>query len=55
MNLLETIGYKSIERRAFSWWESKSKDEKLELETHAAIIAPAMGTLLGTLLVFIVL
>lgn len=55
MSLLESIGYKNIERNAYSWWESKSKDEKLELETYGAILAPAIGTLIGTLLVFIVL
>ncbi len=55
MNLLESIGCKNIESRAFLWWESKSKDEKLELESHCAIIAPSIGTMLGTLLVFIAL
>jgi hypothetical protein len=55
MNLLELTEYKSIERSVLSWWESKSKDEKLKLETYGAIILPTIGSLLGSLLVLIVL
>lgn len=53
MNLMESIGYKDKKGRVLLWWESKSKDKKLELKTHIAIVASAIGTILGTLLVFL--
>ena len=55
MNLLETIKCENLQSRAFSWWESKSKEEKLEIETHCAILAPTIGVVIGTLLISIAL
>jgi len=55
MSFLESVGYENIKFTAMSWWESKSKDEQLKLETQFAILAPTIGTVLGTFLVFIVL
>tara|TARA_Y100000034_G_scaffold55499_1_gene68006 strand:- start:92 stop:256 length:165 start_codon:yes stop_codon:yes gene_type:complete len=54
MNMLESLGYKRIEKSALSWWASKSQEEKITLETYGAILAPAAGFLLGMLIVLAV-
>ena len=55
MNLKESIGYKTTQRRVATWWASKSKDEQIEIETHCAIAARALGSTLGAFLVFTIL
>ncbi|NMP30043.1 hypothetical protein HII17_00590 [Thalassotalea sp. M1531] len=55
MNLLESIGYKSIERSALSWWVAKSTKENLAIELHCAIAGPAIGSAIGTAIVFMIL
>lgn len=54
MGLLNSIEQNGFTQKAASWWQSKSKEEKLAIEQHIAIAAPCMGTLLGTALVFLI-
>ena len=55
MNICASAECKNIQRKAFLWWESKRKEEQLAIEQNLAILAPVLGTAIGTLLVFIVL
>ena len=50
MSMLELFGYENLKSRAMSWWDSKSEEEQLELETWVAIIGPGLGSMLGIFL-----
>ena len=55
MNQSISLSMESIQSKASAWWASKTPEQQLELETHLAIAAPKIGTILGMLLVVFVL
>lgn len=53
MNMEHSICYQTISSAIKAWWSSKPKSHRDKLACYLAILAPPLGSAIGTLIAFL--